>query len=418
MKVPLLNLSFQHDPIREELDCAIKKVLDSNEFILGEEVDRFEKNISEYFGNGSHAIGVSSGTDALLMALSTRKRYDGVKQAVIVPSLTFASTVEIVIRNNMFPFFVDIEYSTFGIDYLQLEDALFTIRSKYLQPAVVIPVHLYGQSADMAAIMEMLYTAEFEAHNVGLFGDRPIDSICIIEDAAQSFGAEIKINEETKKVGTIGDIGCFSFFPSKNLSCIGDGGLLLTKDERIADELRSIRLHGRTKNHKYEYERIGGNFRLDAVQAAILDIKLKYLDEFNEVRRKSAQFYTELIESAGLIDGNKVEVPEEFHKILALSNFENVPRNHHTYNQYSILVPAKDRDNLISYLLDHKIQTAIYYPIPLHKQKIFREYSLNPDASLPVTEDVCSRVISLPIFPGISTYEQEEVIDTIKKFFK
>ncbi len=362
MKVPLLDLTRQYQQIKSELDAAVLKVLESGQFILGSTVKQFEEAAANYCGT-KHAVGVASGTDALVLAL--RALNVGPEDEVITCPFTFFATTECVSQVGATPVFVDIEPDTFNLDPDATEAAI-TPRTK-----AVIPVHLFGHCADMERI-----NAIAEKH--GLF---------VIEDAAQAWGA----TSNGKVAGSMSHAGCFSFFPTKNLACCGDGGLLTTNDDEIAEKVRLLRTHGQAQ--RYEYVMLGYNSRLDALQAAVLQLKLKYVDQWNNLRRQHAQRYNELFA------GTPVIPPTE------------KPYAKHVYHQYTIRVPH--RDAVEEALKKAEIGCMIYYRVPLHLQPVYADLGYEA-GSFPVTEQACREVISLPIFPELTEEEVEYVAETVK----
>ncbi len=387
MRVPLLDLKPQYLSLKNELDEAIIKVAESQYFILGPEVDSMEKVFCEYL-NCKHALGVSSGTDALLIALMAI----GIKPGdeVIVPTFSFFATAGVVSRLNATPVFVDINPVTFNIDPKEFEKNI-TAKTK-----AVIPVHLYGQSCEMDEIIKI-------AKENGLK---------VIEDGAQAIGVQYK---DGRHVGTIGDIGCFSFFPSKNLGGYGDGGLVISNDDKLAERLRILRVHG--GESKYYHKTIGGNFRLDAIQAAVLKVKLPYLDNWSKQRRENAETYNKLFMSSGLAEGtgktnfdkrNSVLLPKAIYK-------SNEIKNYHIYNQYIIRV--EKRDELRQYLAKNEISTEIYYPVPFHMQECFANLGYKR-GDFPLSEMSAETSIALPIYPELSKEQIEFVVRTIKDFIQ
>lgn len=387
MRVPLLDLKPQYLSLKNELDEAIIKVAESQYFILGPEVDSMEKVFCEYL-NCKHALGVSSGTDALLIALMAI----GIKPGdeVIVPTFSFFATAGVVSRLNATPVFVDINPVTFNIDPKEFEKNI-TAKTK-----AVIPVHLYGQSCEMDEIIKI-------AKENGLK---------VIEDGAQAIGAQYK---DGRHVGTIGDIGCFSFFPSKNLGGYGDGGLVISNDDKLAERLRILRVHG--GESKYYHKTIGGNFRLDAIQAAVLKVKLPYLDNWSKQRRENAETYNKLFMSSGLAEEtgktnfdkrNSVLLPKAIYK-------SNEIKNYHIYNQYIIRV--EKRDELRQYLAKNEISTEVYYPVPFHLQECFANLGYKR-GDFPLSEMSAETSIALPIYPELSKEQIEFVVRTIKEFIQ
>lgn len=387
MRVPLLDLKPQYLSLKNELDEAIIKVAESQYFILGPEVDSMEKVFCEYL-NCKHALGVSSGTDALLIALMAI----GIKPGdeVIVPTFSFFATAGVVSRLNATPVFVDINPVTFNIDPKEFEKNI-TAKTK-----AVIPVHLYGQSCEMDEIIKI-------AKENGLK---------VIEDGAQAIGVQYK---DGRHVGTIGDIGCFSFFPSKNLGGYGDGGLVISNDDKLAERLRILRVHG--GESKYYHKTIGGNFRLDAIQAAVLKVKLPYLDNWSKQRRENAETYNKLFMSSGLAEEtgktnfdkrNSVLLPKAIYK-------SNEIKNYHIYNQYIIRV--EKRDELRQYLAKNEISTEIYYPVPFHMQECFANLGYKR-GDFPLSEMSAETSIALPIYPELSKEQIEFVVRAIKDFIQ
>lgn len=386
MQVPLLDLKLQYKSLKKELDDAIIKVSESQHFILGPEVTSMEKEFCSYLGC-KHSIGVSSGTDALLLALMAIDIKPG--DEVIVPTYSFFATAGVVSRLFAVPVFVENDPVTFNIDPKDFERKI-TPKTK-----AVIPVHLYGQSADMDDIMEIA-----KAHN-----------LIVIEDAAQAIGTQYK---DGRFVGTIGDIGCFSFFPSKNLGCYGDGGLVTTNNDELAKILSIKRVHG--GEPKYYHKVIGGNFRIDALQAAVLKVKLPHLDKWSEKRRQNANRYTQLFKEAGLAEQTGKTSFDSKNKVLlpkAVYDFGKV-KNYHIYNQY--IVRVEDRDKLREFLTKNEIGTEIYYPVPFHLQECFKELGYKK-GDFPVSEFAADKSLALPIFPELSDDQLVYVVDTFKKFF-
>jgi len=388
MKVPLLDLKPQYLSLKKELDEAVLRVAESQYFILGPEVEKMEKEFCEYLGC-KHAIGVSSGTDALLLALMAIDIQPG--DEVIVPTYSFFATAGVVSRLNAIPVLTDIDPVTFNIDP---EDVKRKITSK---TKAIIPVHLYGQSADMESIMKV-------AKEKNIF---------VIEDAAQAIGTQFK---DGKCVGTIGDIGCFSFFPSKNLGGYGDGGLVTTNNDELAYMLRIKRVHG--GEQKYYHKVIGGNFRIDALQSAVLRVKLPHLDKWSEKRRANAEYYNKLFKEAGLseepgktnFDGkNKVILPKPVYK-----NISNV-KNYHIYNQY--IIRTQKRDDLKKFLTENEIGNEIYYPVPFHMQECFANLN-HKKGDFPESERASETSLAIPIYPELSKEQQEFVVQKIKEFIQ
>lgn len=391
MKVPLLDLKPQYQSLKKELDEAVLKVAESQYFILGPQVAKLEKELAEYLGC-KHAIGVSSGTDALLLALMALDLKPG--DEVIVPTYSFFATAGVVSRMNATPVFVDIDPVTFNINPAEIEKKI-TSKTK-----AIIPVHLYGQSCEMDEIMKIA-----EKHN-----------LYVVEDAAQAIGVHYK---DGRPVGTIGHIGCFSFFPSKNLGCFGDGGLVTTNDDKLAAMLTIKRVHG--AEPKYYHKVIGGNFRIDALQAAVLSVKLPHLNSWSEKRRKNAALYTKLFKEAGLSEGegiiefddkNKVLLPKAIYKD---SGAGVNPFNYHIYNQYIIRV--QNRDGLREFLGKNEIASEIYYPVSFHEQECFLELGYKK-GDFPVAEKIETASLALPIYPELSDEQIGFVVSKISEFIK
>ncbi len=377
MNIPLLDLSLQHDPIEGELSQAITRIIKKNAFILGAEVQNFEKKIADYCGT-KFAIGVSSGTDALLISLMGLDVKPG--DEVITTPFSFFATAGCVSRLGAKPVFVDIDPVTYNIDPEKIEAAISE------KTKVILPVHLYGQCADSERIVEIA-----RKHNLK-----------VVEDAAQSLGAQYK---DGRKTGNLGDLGCFSFFPTKNLGGFGDGGMVVTNDAELEDRIRILRVHG--SRPKYYHKLIGGNFRLDSLQAAVLDVKLDHLESWNAARRENAGRYDRLFQDNCLIETGRVKVPQTVYadsKVL----------NHHIYNQYVIRV--QDRDALRAHMKDQGIGTEVYYPVPFHLQDCFG-YLGYKEGDFPEAETACRETLALPVYPGMTAEQQEYVVQTIKAFY-
>jgi dTDP-4-amino-4,6-dideoxygalactose transaminase len=366
--LPFLDLKAQFATIRSEILDAVTHTLDSQHFILGPEVEALEKAISVLTGC-SHAIGCASGSDALILALLALE-IDRADEVITTP-FTFVASAGSIARVGAKPVFVDIDPLTFNINPQAIEKAI-TPRTK-----AIMPVHLFGLSADMNAIHEIA-----AAHRLS-----------VIEDAAQAIGARY----EGRAVGSLGQLGCFSFFPSKNLGGAGDGGMITTNDAKLADRLRVLRVHG--ARTKYEYEMLGMNSRLDALQAAILRVKLRHLDRWAVARRNNAQRYRELF--------------REFRLESMITSPVASARLSHVYNQFTIRV--KDRDALREHLQDRGIPTEIYYPKPLHLQKAFA-YLGHKKGDFPASESACLEVMSLPIYPELTEEQQRSVVAAIADF--
>lgn len=370
MQVPLLDLKTQYTGMKEEIIKEISDICDSQHFILGEKVEKLEKECAEYCGC-KYACGVTSGSDALIIALMVEGIGPG--DEVITTPFSFFATAGAIARVGAKPVFVDIDARTYNIDPAQIEGK---INSK---TKAIIPVHLFGQSADMGPIMEIA-----NKHN-----------LIVVEDAAQAIGSEY----EGKRIGSIGHYGCFSFFPSKNLGAFGDGGLVTTNDEKRYELLKIFRNHG--AQPKYYHKYIGGNFRLDALQAAILSIKIKHLEEWHAGRQKNAAEYRDLFAKSSV--GAKIQLP-------AKAEY----RVRHIYNQFSILVMNGKRDFLKDALNKAGIGSDIYYPVPLHLQECFKYLGYKP-GDMPVSEDTCKNILALPIYPESTSEQRKYVVSTIEK---
>lgn len=365
MSLPFLDLTRQYRLLKKELDTAIARVVESGRYIGGQEVEQFEEALAQHCGV-RYGVGMASGTDALLACLMAMGVGEG--DEVITSPFTFIATAEVICFLRAKPVFVDIERDTFNIDPDLLESEI-TARTK-----CIIPVHLFGHMAEMGKIGEIA-----ERHN-----------LAVLEDAAQAVGAA----RNGRCACGYGTAGCVSFFPSKNLGAFGDGGMILTNSEEIAKKTMVIKDHGSRK--RYYHSVIGFNGRLDALQAAILRVKLRHLESWNEKRRATASYYSSVLKE-------HVKVPVE------RDGFR------HVYHQYSVLTDR--RDELYEYLMERKIPTAIYYPLPLHLQEVFGEFGYGP-GDFPVTEETSRRILSLPIFPEMTTAERTKVADTVINFFK
>ncbi len=395
MNVPLLDLKAQYQSLKSELDAALLNTAETQYFILGPEVQKLEGEMCEYLG-AERAIGVSSGTDALLLALMALDIRAG--DEVIVPTYSFFATAGVVSRLNAVPVFVDCDPVTFNIDPALIEEKITD------KTTAIIPVHLYGQSADMDPIMEIAKKHKLK----------------VIEDGAQAISVQYK---DGKSVGTIGDVGCYSFFPSKNLGCFGDGGMTVTMDYDIAELLKVKRVHG--GKPKYYHSMIGGNFRLDAIQAGVLSVKLPHLDNWSQKRRDNAELYTKLFTEAGLAEEegkitldekNKVLLPKAIYKPESSNeNQASNIKNYHIYNQYVIRV--NNRDELLAHLRENGIGCEIYYPVPFHKQECFKDLPSSKD-EYPNADFAAEHSIALPIYPELAKEQIEFVVKTIEMFVK
>lgn len=365
---PFLDLKPQYRTIKTEVDAAIQRVMDSQQFILGPEVEALEREIAAYL-QVKYAVACASGSDALLLALMALEVGPG--DEVLTTPFTFGATALSIARLHAKPVFVDIDPLTYNVDPKKVRSKI-TPKTK-----AIIPVHLFGMAADMDAIMNIA------------------NGVPVVEDAAQAIGATYA----GKAVGSIGLCGCFSFFPSKNLGAAGDGGMLTTNDTAFAEKLRLLRNHG--GHSKYECEMIGMNSRLDALQAAILRVKLRYLDSWSQARQRNAERYTKLFKEHGLDD------------ILRLPQ---VAANcTHIYNQYVIRAPQ--RDQLRAYLREHGVPSEIYYPVPLHLQRGLAYLEYKP-GDLPESEAASREVLALPVFPELTTEQQDLVVGSIAEFYR
>ncbi|MBI5238799.1 MAG: DegT/DnrJ/EryC1/StrS family aminotransferase [Deltaproteobacteria bacterium] len=372
MKVPLLDLSGQYRSIRKEVLDEVKKVCDSQHYILGRNVSNLESEIAAYCG-ARYAVGVASGTDAILLSLMAAGIGPGDK--VITTPFTFFATAGSIARQGAVPLFVDIHPKTCNIDPDSLEH---TLRKKAKGAKAVIPVHLYGQCADMAPIMSL----------AGKYG------LVVIEDAAQSIGAVYR----GKKAGALGHMGCFSFYPTKNLGGLGDGGMVTTDNSRLSERLKMLRVHGSRK--RYYHDTVGANSRLDEIQAAVLRVKLKYLDKWTALRIRNAMRYDMLFKKAGMTGIVRLPYVEE--------------GNMSVFNQYVISV--KNRDALRTHLTEQGIGTEIYYPLPLHLQKCFRYLGCRK-GDFPASENAAKEVLALPIYPELGFEQQKDVVSGVAGFF-
>lgn len=375
--IPLLDLKAQYIALHDEINAAIERVLESQQFILGPEVSALEAEVAAY-SHCKYGIGVSSGTDALLVSLMAIDLQPG--DEVITTPYTFFATAGSIARLGGRPVFVDIDPQTYNIDPAKIEAAI-TPRTK-----AIIPVYLFGQMADMDPIMAL-------AERYHLY---------VIEDAAQAIGAEYK----GQRAGSIGHLGCFSFFPSKNLGGFGDGGMVVTNDATLAERVKLLRSHG--AHPKYYHKVIGGNFRLDALQAAVLRVKLKYLDDWTRRRQRNAAVYRRLFAEAGIVAdlpecaGNGCQAQATGDCALPSSKIvlpAEAPDRRHIYNQF--VIRTKRREQVMAALKEHQIGHEIYYPVPLHRQECFAELGYQP-GSLPVSECAAAETLALPIYPELT----------------
>ena len=394
MRVPLLDLSEQYRALSEEIRAATDEVLASQRFILGPKLAEFEKAAATYCGV-PHAIGVSSGTDALLAVLMALEI--GLGDAVITTAYSFFATGGCIARVGATPVLIDIEPDTYNISATGLRHYI----DKYCQHVegklvnenrqticALVPVHLFGLCCEMT---EMLAVAR--EHN-----------LLLIEDAAQAIGADYPLESGSTKAGAMGDAGCFSFYPSKNLGAAGDAGLVVCRNEQFADRVRIYRQHG--MEARYQHQFIGGNFRLDELQAAILKVKLPHLDRWSAARREAAKFYTNEFRRVGLDE--KIKLPVEPYAESRLTN-------HHIYHQY--VIRSLRRDELREHLTEREIETAVYYPLALHEQPCF-EYLGYKQGDFPEAERAARESLALPIYPEISREAQQYVVKCVAEFFE
>ncbi|HHY79569.1 MAG TPA: DegT/DnrJ/EryC1/StrS family aminotransferase [Thermoanaerobacter sp.] len=394
MQIPLINLKRQYESIKEEVDKEVLDVLSAGQYIMGKNVKEFEREVSEYIGT-KHSVSVGNGTDALIIALKALGIGRG--DEVITTPFTFFATAESISFVGATPVFVDVDINTFNIDPAKIEEKI-TDKTK-----AIMPVHIFGQPCDMDEINEIA-----KKHNLK-----------VIEDACQAIGSEYK----GKKAGSLSDIACFSFFPTKNLGCAGDGGMIVTNDDNLATVCRALRAHGSgadgqkafniinnikedavedngTDNTiynplKYYNYLIGQNSRLDELQAAILRVKLRNLDKWNDARRKHARFYSEQLKDTNL---------------AAPFEADNVKHVYHLY-----ILQSDDRSKMVNYLKENGIATGVYYPIPLHLQKAYKDLEYK-EGDLPNAEYLSHRTFAIPMFAELTDEEKEYIVDTIKKF--
>ena len=445
MKVPLLDLKAQYQTIKDEIKEAMEEVLGSQHFILGPKVEALEEAIASYCAC-KYGVGVSSGTDALLIALMVKGIGPG--QGVVTVPYTFFSTAGCIYRLGANPFFVDIDPLTYNMDadaiktFIEVEcdfdsnAGTLVHKTSGSRIQAIIPVHLYGQCAEMDQIMEIAR----EYHLV------------VIEDGAQAIGAEYPSTKsgEPMRAGSMGHFGCFSFFPSKNLGGFGDGGMVTTNDAELAEKLKILRAHG--SKPKYYHHLVGGNFRLDALQAAVLLVKLKYLDTWTNKRRQNAAYYNSLFQQSGLDDQGFITTPQAVWENVSpksVSNPQSPPAiasaqarragailhpvessaggppkaefhraspqlTGHIYNQY--VIRAKRRDELRAYLKEHGVGTEIYYPLPLHLQSCFAELGYKK-GDFPESEKAAAETLAIPIYPELEPAQQEYVVEKIDAFY-
>jgi len=372
--IRMVDLKTQYENIKHEVDNAIQDVIDSTAFINGPHVKDFQHNLEKYLGIDS-VISCANGTDALQIALMALNLETG--DEVITPDFTFISTVEVVKLLGLKPRLVDVNPETFTIDIDKLEKAINK------NTKAIVPVHLFGQCADMNAIMDIA-----EKHNIS-----------VVEDVAQATGAEYNFKGNWEKAGTIGHIGCTSFFPSKNLGCYGDGGALFTNDHQMDEKIRTIANHG--SKVKYYHDDIGVNSRLDTLQAAILNVKLKYLNNYNQARQKAAAYYDEKL---GKLEHIQTPVKDR--------------NSSHIYHQYTLVLDSSvNRNELKEYLKEKGIPSMVYYPVPMHKQSAYVD-DLKSEDKFPVSERLSEKVLSLPMHTELTTEQLEWITTSIINYFK
>ena len=370
----MVDLKRQYAKIKNEVDRAVLDVMESTAFINGKAVADFSNHLASYL-NIKHVIPCANGTDALQIAMMALGLEPG--DEVITPSFTYIATTEVIALLRLKPVFVEVDQDTFCVDPQAIKNAI-TPKTK-----AIVPVHLYGQSAPMEEIIKIA-----KEHN-----------LYVIEDNAQAIGADYTFNDgTTKKTGTMGDIGCTSFFPSKNLGCYGDGGALCTNNDELAEKIKMIANHGQSM--RYYHDVVGCNSRLDSIQAAILDIKLKHLDAYNAARLEAAEYYTSAFKSNPHL---KTPVIAQF--------------NTHVFHQYTLVLNGVDRNKLVDDLASVQIPAMIYYPVPAHKQKMFAFLDL-PEVSLPVTDWLTERVVSLPIHTELDKEQLDFILEKVNYFTK
>jgi dTDP-4-amino-4,6-dideoxygalactose transaminase len=368
--IPMLDLKAQYLSLKPELDAAVLRVIESTQFINGPDVEAMEQEVARYC-RSNHCIGVSSGSDALLVCLMALDIGHG--DEVITTPYTFFATAGAIVRMGAKPVFVDIDPVTFNIDPKQIASKI-TPRTK-----AIMPVHLFGQCAEMDPILDLAAKHK----------------LAVIEDAAQAIGSEYK----GRRAGSMGTVGCYSFFPSKNLGCFGDGGAVVTQDRALADKIRLLRGHG--SHPKYFHKMVGGNFRLDSIHAAVLRIKLKHLDTWHQARQQGAVYYTNAITKYGL-QGRLVEVPK-------------VMQSRHIFNQY--VIRCLDREELREHLKKDKITTEVYYPQPMHLQECFANLG-GKKGEFPESENAALTSLALPMYPELPNTQRERVVRSIASYYE
>ena len=373
MSIQMVDLNTQYKNIKTEIDHAIQEVISSSAFINGPHVKQFQQHLAEYL-NTKHVIPCANGTDALQIALMALELKPG--DEVITPDFTFISTVEVIKLLGLKPVLVDVDETTFNISIEGIKQAM-TDKTR-----AIVPVHLFGQCANMDEIMKLASE----------------NQVYVIEDVAQALGSDYYKEDKTVKAGTIGDIGCTPFFPSKNLGCYGDGGALFTDNEELAGKIKAIANHGSHK--KYYHDRVGVNSRLDTLQAAILDVKLKYLDQYNHARQEAASYYDK-----ELLGVEYLRIPER-----------NVFSSH-IFHQYTLILSEEiNREAFKEYLKEKGVPSMVYYPVPIHLQGAFKEFGYSK-GDFPVSEKLAESVLSLPMHTELTDEQLEKITETIKSYF-
>jgi dTDP-4-amino-4,6-dideoxygalactose transaminase len=376
--VPLLDLKAQFAPLRDRINEAVQRVIDSQYFVLGPDVEALEKDVEQFTG-ATHAIGCASGTDALILALAAIDVGPG--DEVLTTPFSFFSTASCAYKVGARPAFVDIDPVTFNIDPARVEDGIGP------KTKALLPVHLFGQSAEMDALLEIGRTR----------------GLPVIEDAAQALGATYRTAATGQPVhcGAMGTLGCYSFFPTKNLGGFGDGGMVVTSDDNLADRVRELRVHG--GRQMYHHKWVGWNSRLDALQAVVLKIKLPHLDDWSAGRAANADRYDRLLTESGVVESGAVQLPVR------------TDEARHIFNQYTLRVER--RDELKQRLGERAIGCSVYYPVPLHLQECFQELGYK-EGDFPHAERACREVISLPIYPELTGEQQQRVVEEIVDFYR
>lgn len=382
MQVALLNLHEHHKPLKQSIMNAIEAVVSSDKYIMGPCLLQFERELAAYLGV-SHAVGVSSGTDALLVSLMAIDVGPG--DAVITTTFSFFATAGVITRLGARPYFADIEADSFNISPFSAEQAILKAKRDGYRVKAIIPVHLYGQCARMDSILNLAKTYHLK----------------VVEDAAQAIGARYPQGNQVSQAGTLGDLGCYSFFPSKNLGCLGDGGLVVTDNSELADKVKLLRTHG--ARPKYYHALVGGNFRFDDIQAAVLSVKLPHLNRWHEQRKLNANRYHQLFKSYGLSE--QVQLPVELYQHTKYG---------HIYNQF--VIRANDRDLLRQYLANQGVGSETYYPVPFHLQECFRNLGYK-DGDFPGAEKAAREVLALPVYPELQPGQQEYVVKCTADFY-